>query len=253
MENFYVFIIRNDVIIYILCAFGLFWYVNELLRARRILRRAMFGLERETGTAVRNNALTFILLLSAIAGFVYYVNNRIAPTLPPEIWRPPTPTPDARATPLVSPTPLSTPTPPVIPLAPTVTLPGAPPVSPPGGGEATLTAVPPTPTPFVGCNIALNISEPANGAAVTGSISFFGTADTENFGHYTLEANGPQTEGQWASLLGRTINQRVVGSFLGSANLAGWASGPYLIRLTAVDSAGNETGVCVIQVTLDNS
>jgi hypothetical protein len=118
-----------------------------------------------------------------------------------------------------------------------------------------VTATPPpiTPTPFVGCTPTLNIIDPADGAAVSGPISFFGTADTANFGYYTLEANGPETDGQWSSLLGRTIDQRVNESFLGSANLSDWAPGPYLIRLTAVDNDGNETGLCVIQVTLQNA
>ncbi|MCA9998520.1 MAG: hypothetical protein KDE56_22310, partial [Anaerolineales bacterium] len=64
MDAFYVFIIHNDVWIYILCALGLFWYGSELVRALGILRRAMFGLERETGTRLRNNALFFIALLA---------------------------------------------------------------------------------------------------------------------------------------------------------------------------------------------
>lgn len=256
MEQLYVFIIRNDVWIYILCTFGLFWYVSELVRARRILRRAMFGLERENGRKMQGNALLFILILGTLAGFVSYVNAEIAPTLPPSLLRPPTPTPDIFATPLSSPTPLYTAVPPTTPpeLAPTVTLAGQ-----PGAINEDVTAVPNTPTPppvtptpFVGCRIALNITEPAGGSAASGVISFFGTANTDNFGFYRLEANGPQTNGQWASLLGRTIDKPVIDSFLGNADLSSWSSGPYLIRLVAVDTSGSETGACVIQITLDN-
>ena len=68
-----------------------------------------------------------------------------------------------------------------------------------------------------------------------------------------LETNGPQTNGAWASLLGRQVDTPVVEGFLGEASLAAWQPGPYLIRLTAVDSAGNITGACVIQVTLTGS
>ncbi len=257
MERLYLFVIRNDVWIYILCAFGLFWYISELWRAQQSLRRAIFGLERERGTRMRNNAAVFIIVLVAIAGGVFYVNNTIAPTLPPELLSPPTPTPDIFSTPLSSPTPLYTAVPPTPTgeLAPTVTLPSQ--LGLPEEEAVTLepteTAVPDaTATPFIGCRVNLNIIEPGEGSVVNGMITFTGTADTPDFGYYTLEANGPQTNGQWASLLGRTIDQPVNNSFLGNADLSEWASGPYLIRLTAVNQQGSTTGSCVIQVTMNN-
>ncbi len=255
MEQIFVFLIRNDVWIYILSLFGLFWYVSQFLRARRVLQQAMFGLERETGTRERNNALVFMMILLVIMGAVFYVNTRIAPTLPASLLLPPTPTPNIFATPLSSPTPLHTAVPPTIPpeLAPTVTLVGTLPAGPAATTAPTATPTSPaTPTPFVSCRIDLNLSEPSDGSVAAGVISFFGTANTENFGLYRLEANGPQTDGQWSNLLGRSIDKAVTDSFLGNADLSEWASGPYLIRLSAVDADGNDTGACVIQVTLDN-
>ena len=266
MESIYVFLILNDVWIYILSALGLFWFINEYVRSRRILRRAMFGLERETGAHIRNNALVFIIIFASIIAFVYYVNSSIKPTLPETLFKPATPTPNIFATPLSSPTPLGTaelaqPSPTPI-LAPTVTLASQPDVAqPPGAGqneailvdEATDTPTPgPTITPFIDCTTDLNISEPRNGAAVADVITFSGTVDTADFLYYRLEANGPETGGRWASLLGRTIDQPVRDGFLGDANLSQWASGPYLIRLTAVNTAQSEIGQCVIQVTLSN-
>lgn len=167
MEPFIVFIIRNDVWILILCAMGLFWYITELFRARRLLRRAMFGLERETGTRMRNNALLFITIFASIVLLVYYVNTRVAPNLPPEVLNPvPATTPDIFLTPLSSPTPLGgpaeqqpTPTPP---LAPTVTLPGSGPPQDDGSPDAPIPAV--TPTPFVACTQDLNFTQPRDGA-----------------------------------------------------------------------------------------
>ena len=121
--------IRDSVWIYILSAFGLVWYIGELIRAQRALGRAMFNLERETATRLRNHALSFVLFFVAIVGIVYYVNRFVAPDLPEEVLSPMTPTPDIFATPLSSPTPLVTPLvegdisiAPV--LAPTATLPG---------------------------------------------------------------------------------------------------------------------------------
>ena len=269
MDRIYVFLIRNDVWIYILCALGLFWYVSEFVRSRYLLRRAMFGLERETGTNVRNNALFFILLLSATISTVYYVNAEIAPELPAELLRPPTPTPDVFTTPLASPTPLSSPdASPTSPPAPTITLPsqaGAPipdsssPANETDSGAADsdngdtppIDGNEPPPTPAVGCTPELNISDPRDGAVVSGVVSFSGTVGGSNSAAYRVEANGPQTNGQWASLLEQAIPAQQ--GFLGNVNLSEWASGPYLIRLTAIDSSANETGYCVLQVTLDNN
>lgn len=266
MDQVYVFILRNDVWIYILAALGLFWYGSQFLQARRALQRAVYGLERERGTQIRNTAVFFLLFFSGLMGAVYYVNTSIAPTLPPELLRPPTPTPNIFATPLASPTPLNTPAirpPEPTPIvAPTITLPGQQAEQSTGpitGSEPTPlpqanTPTPsgPTPTPFVACTVNLNISDPSNGSVVSGLINFNGTANTTNFGFYTLEANGPETDGAWASLLGRNIDRPVQNGFLGNVNLSEWQGGPYLIRLAATDRAGNLTGQCVIQVTLDS-
>jgi hypothetical protein len=270
MEPIYVFLIRNDVWIYILCGLGLFWYGNEFLRSRRLLRQAIFGLERERGLRIRNSALSFILLLAAVIGAVYYVNVQVAPGLPPELFRLATPTPDIFSTPLSSPTPLGTaeisPPTPTVPLVPTITLAGQPgeeaatlagTSSPgegarPGADETPGTSTPsgPTVTPFVACTVDLNISQPRDGAFVSGSIIFNGTADFPDFKAFRLEANGPETSGQWASLLGRSIEQPARDSFLGNVNLSQWQPGPYLIRLTGVNTAGSDAGYCVIQITL---
>ena len=257
MQKVYIFIIQNDVWIYILCAFGLFWYLTQFWRARSTLRQAMFGLERERGTRTRGNALFFIALLGSVIAAVFYVNLYIAPTIPLEALKPPTPTPDFRVTPLTPPTPLSTAVPPspTLIFAATATLPGQ---GEPGGGDAgdlpatDETPSPPavTPTPFISCKSELNFTQPKDGSVISGPITFFGTTNTENFGNYSLEANGPETGGQWASLLGRKIDQQVIDSFLGNADLSEWSSGPYLIRLTAVDADDNLTGYCVIQVTI---
>jgi len=259
MERLYLFIIRNDIWIYIISAFGLFWYLGELFRSQRLLRQAVFNLERETSIHIRNNALGFVLLCSALIGIVYYVNTRVAPKLPAELLAPPTPTPNVFATPLASPTPLGLEQPealrPSLPaLAPTVTLPGVPGQDngssgqPPAEAAATPVVIP---TAFVACTDALQISEPRDGAAVGGDITFAGTANTGEGHTYMLETNGPQTTGEWAPMLNEAVPQPVVEDVLGRANLVDWSGGPYLIRLLARDASGNDIGQCVIQITLD--
>ncbi len=268
MNQLYVFILKNDVWIYIVAALGLLWYVNEYFRSRRILKQAMFGLERERGSRVRSNALLFIFILGSIISFVFYVNNQIAPTLPAELLRPATPTPNIFSTPLSSPTPLQTTVPTPVPsLVPTITLVGnniAQPAPANNEGEAdTDTAVSddptteagtplPPPTPEVACNVRLNITDPRDGAVVPSTVTFFGTVDVDEFNYFRLEANGPQTSGQWADLLGRNVNQRIIDGLLGSANLEQWETGPYLVRLTAVNNNGFDISQCIIQITLEN-
>ena len=223
-----------------------------------MLRRAMFGLEKERGRTLRNTAAFSVLAFTAVISLVYYVNNQIAPTLPPELLKPPTPTPNIFATPLSSPTPLGTiPPTATIPLVPTVTLPGQSNLAPldtTTNITNSVTAVPDIPiitTPTISCLPQLNITEPRDGSAVSGLITFNGTANTDNLQFYSLEANGPETNGQWASLLASDVNQPVVEGSLGQANLQNWSTGPYLVRLTAVDILNNITNICVIQVTLN--
>ena len=258
MDRVFVFLIRNDIWIYIICGLGLFWYTSDFIRAQRGLRSAIFGLERERGKQKRNTALFFMAFFATLIAAVLFVNQRVAPNLPEELLKPPTPPPNPLSTPPLSrPSPVGTPPtarPIVTPnIAPTVTLQGqgGGPAEPEPVDQATQTPTPYVPpTPFVDCTTNLNISEPGNGAAVRGNISFYGTADTENFGAYILETNVPQTNGQWSSLLGREITTPVREGFLGNVNLSMWGSGPDLMRLTTLDIENNITGQCVIQVTL---
>jgi hypothetical protein len=268
MEQIFIFILRNDVWIYILCTLGLIWYGSQFFQSQRILQRAMFGLEREKGARMRTTAVFFLLFFGSVLAFVFYVNNTIAPTIPDSAWKPPTPTPNIFATPLSSPTPIGTaeirPPEPTPELVPTITLPADAINNPQSSGNnenqvTDLTPIPdtptpggPTPTPFVDCTVDLNIDEPANGSVISEVINFTGTANTPNFAYYRLEANGPETDGAWASLLGRDMDQPVQDSFMGNVNLSQWGDGPYLIRLTTVDRNNFVTGQCVIQVTLDN-
>lgn len=261
MDRIYLFLIRNDVWIYIVSVLFLFWYLTELVRAMRTLRRAMFNLERETATAARNHALSFVLFFSAVIGIVFYVNRNIAPNLPEQVLIPETPTPDVFATPLSSPTPFGTAVAegegifaPV--LAPTATLPSQP------GLEATAvltgTAVGETgapigtPTPITDCIPELMISEPLNGSVLFQRVTIRGTANTGDLHQYSIEMNGPQTVGAWAPITQEPVAQPVVNGDLAQADLSQWAVGPYQMRLRALNATGGELGACTIEIILDN-
>ncbi len=263
MERLYVFLIRNDVWIYILCGLGLTWYMAELWRARRILRGAMFGLEKERGRQMQQTALTFIVFFAAVIGLVTYVNSQVAPTLPQELLKPPTPTPNVFATPLSSPTSIGGEATATFAVAPTVTLRSPDESSEPPAGLGTIPAEPEEtpaetatatlPAQAGGCNPGVEITAPPNGITATGIVTFFGTATSTNFAALDLEVYGPETDGGWLSLLGQPATSPVLDGILGRADFTNWAPGDYLVRLRLLDDQGGTASQCIIQISVTTS
>lgn len=261
MEKIYVFLIRNDVWIYILSGLGLIWYLSELWRSRRMLRGAMFGLEKERGQRLQRRSLFFIFVFTAVIALVFYVNNNVAPTLPADILKPPTPTPNIFATPLSSPTPIggaSQRTPTIV-IAPTVTLPtslspGLESTGPGSENQDTAETIESTPTVVIaGCSAPLNITSPASGVPVSGEVTFFGSIEMIDFGSYELEANGPQTGGAWLSIQGPVSVDPISDGVLGTANLSNWLPGVYAIRLNVFNNENALIGQCAIEIVLQSS
>lgn len=114
-------------------------------------------------------------------------------------------------------------------------LPSAPPLQP---------VVSPSPSPLQPSGNFCLITSPADGSQVSGQVTFVGSATAEQFLFYKLEANGPQTGGIWASLLGSVVSTPVTGGGLGTTNLGGWEPGTYSIRLVVVDVTSNEVARC---------
>jgi hypothetical protein len=257
MDRFYVFIIRNDIWIYFLCGLALIWYFSQLWQARRLLRQAMFSLEEERGKLIQRTALSAIFILLLIVGGITYVNIEVAPTLPPGLLDPPTPTPNIFATFSAPSSSVGTPQPdrtPTLGIAPTVTLRGQ------SGsdifddetpGAPTNTPVPTLPPVTEACNSQAAITSPPAGITATGPVTFFGTAANENFGRYDLQALGPQTEGEWVSLLDAPVGEPVLDNILGRFDFANWLSGEYVVRVLITNPAGEEVGQCGIQITVD--
>ena len=280
MERLYVFLIRNDVWIYIICALGLLWYLNELFRGQGTASRAMFGLERETALRTRNKALILVVIFSAIVAVVVYVNTNIRPDLPPELLRPPTPAVRNGLAPATAPT-IQTevlpdePPSPTSPLAATVTLFSATSspltttqvatatiettgtVDIPSPAELPEPALTPTTAettvssqPSGGAPNAI-ITEPREDASILGLLNVFGSANTDDFSYYEIEIRGPQTNERWASLVGRRILQPVSNGILaGNVNLSAWTSGQYEIRLSIINQTGEITHQCHVSIIL---
>ena len=251
MDRIYVFLIRNDIWIYILSAIGLVWYLTEYWRSRRILRSAIFGLEKEKGGRIRQRAIILVIFFFGIIAIVTYVNLRIAPTLPLELLKPPTPTPNIFATPLSSPAasdPQGTVT---LQIAPTVTLSGPGIEGSPSSDSLSIIEEPTeTPYPVVltgDCSPEVNITSPPNGTSVGRSLTLFGTATGGQFAAYVLETLGPETDGGWLSFSG-TNSLPVQDGILGTFSFDGMPTGVDYVRLSAVNEEGEEIGQCVIEL-----
>lgn len=274
MDRVYIFLIRNDVWIYIICALGLLWYLNELIRSQSKARRAMFGLERETALRTRNKSLLVVIILSTIVAAVIYVNTEIRPALPPDLLRPPTPTASTGVASTIAPTTATERSPhgtasPTSPIAPTVTI-SAQTASPLTGTLSTTNALDipstselqepvstqPMPSPTAesqpsACSPDAIITEPREDATILGLLNVFGSANTEDFGYYEIEIQGPQTNDRWASLVGRRIMQPVADGILaGNVNLSFWTAGVYEIRLTITNQEEQITHQCQVSIVL---
>lgn len=261
MDRLYVFVIRNDIWIYILCSLGVIWYLAELVRARRLMRGAMFGLERERSQRMQNRAALLLLFFVTVISLVAYVNLQVAPTLPDDLLKPPTPTPNIFSTPLSSPVPqgesegLSTAT---LAVAPTVTLAGD---LTGNSGDATTTSEPNSSDPSTetafpdveidDCLPEVAISAPPSGVSITGEVAIFGTANPEDFSYYDLEIFGPSTGGRWISLFDVLKREPLIDDILATVDLDGLDRGIYLLRLAATNTDGDEVGQCVIQVEVN--
>jgi hypothetical protein len=261
MDRLYVFIIHNDIWIYLLCILGLVWYLAELVRARRLLRSAMFGLERERGQRMQNRAALLVLFFVSIITLVAYVNLQVAPTLPAELLKPPTPTPNIFSTPFSSPIPqggsegVSTAT---LSIAPTVTLANDQEGNAVGttesSGESPSAASTESALPDVeigDCDPEVAISAPPSGVSISGEVAIFGTANTDNFGYYDIEIFGPATGGRWISIFDALRREPLIDGILATIDVAGLESGSYLLRLVVTNIEGVGAGQCVIQVEVE--
>ena len=160
----------------------------------------------------------------------------------------PTDTPAPTETPFPTGTPELTPT---SELTPTVT-PGSPTVSP--TPEATFTPVvgetpsptvaPPSPTPSSEAGLRAIITQPVDGAQVTGQVAVTGSADGAGFVGYVLEyALGDQPgETDWLPVAPPSA-QPVSDAILALWPTDGLGTGVYSLRLRALDSSGNVRAV----------
>lgn len=216
------------------------FFIRVIWLARRDRTRSIFTLEREHANARMTRAFIGLMIVLSLALGIYYLSV-ITPTIVPPTQDTPTPTPIIALPP--------TPTPPPLLPTPTPSLTPSPTLPPP----TIQVEVTPTPTtasvPVAGqvpnCpNPNARITQPGDGARVSGVIQISGAASVENFDYYKFEFRPPG--GDWSFI--QSYDNAVLGGVLGSWNTGTAAPGEYEFRLVVVDTIGNYPEPCVIHL-----
>jgi hypothetical protein len=235
-------IVKFDTWLYIGLGLTALFFIRIIWLARKDRTRSIFTLERENANArMMRGFLGLMVVLSLTLG-VYYL-SAITPTIVPPPQETPTPTPIIALPPTPTSPPLPTQTP-------TLTPTPLPPV------EATVESTEqPTATPVpaqVGqapnCPQAnARITQPGDGAHVSGVIRVNGAATGDDFKYYKFEFRAPG--GEWSFI--ELFNNPVINGVLGSWNTATVGPGEYEFRLVVVDTIGNYPEPCVIRLVVE--
>lgn len=216
---------------YVILALAGLVYIRKFILSWEDLRRAAFGLERESAQSSLNQSAGMLVLLFLMAVAVFVLVSFVAPSFPAS-------------------NPLITPTMDLL-ASPTTTLVVE------GTEEAlttpTIEAMAQTATVGVvgeGCVPGqIMLSEPVDGTEINGVIVVRGTADIQNFGFYKYELARPG-ETIWLTIqAGRDIIRE---GELGQWDTRTLAPGDYMLRLVVTDNQGESLEPCVIRVHVNN-
>lgn len=216
---------------YVILALAGLVYVRKFILSWEDLRRAAFGLERESAQSSLNQSAGMLVLLFLMAVAVFVLVSFVAPSF-------------SASNPLITPTM-------DLLASPTTTLVVE------GTEEAlttpTIEAMAQTATVGVvgeGCVPGqIMLSEPVDGTEINGVIVVKGTADIQNFGFYKYELARPG-ETIWLTIqAGRDI---IRGGELGQWDTRTLAPGDYMLRLVVTDNQGESLEPCVIRVHVNN-
>lgn len=234
------FIARIDLVLYALCATGIFFAIRQFVVANRSKHLAVYPLEHEAARSRQSRALSTIVSLTAVVAGTYILTNVVEPNLvePPP---PPTPTPVVFLTQEPTPTPYQA-------LFPTIT----PTVGLPPAEQEVAEAIPPLNADeetVAGCDIlGARITSPVAGAAVSGQVSVEGEANILDFAQYKFEISGPATGEAWAVV--GTYTLPVISGYLGSWDSTSLLPGSYTLRLVVLNIAGNYPTPCEVPIVI---
>lgn len=231
MEEVLAFFRTYEMWMYVILLLAGLIYIRRFILAWEELRRAAFGLEKESAQSHLNQSAGMLVLLFIMAAAIFVIVSFVAPAFPASVPLL-TPTMDLLASPSST--------------FESETLPAE---------AGTLTAAAPALTATLevageGCIPGeIMLSEPIDGAQVSGVIVLLGTADVENFGFYKYEVARPG-DTLWQTIqAGRDIIQD---GELGQWDTRTMAPGDYMLRLVIVDNQGESLEPCVIRVNVNN-
>ncbi len=229
-------------------------YLRAWLLASRDLRASLFSLERESAVQrMRRAASGALCTFGVLIGFFFVQfflmrtvdwEQIIRPTATPGFDIPrvsyaetagaPTVTPDPRTP---SPTPSPSPT-----RRPTIPWPTPTTMAPP----ATATPqAPPASCPTAG----VEITQPGQGAQVSGRVDIRGTANIANFSFYKVELGLGDHPARWTSI--SDVHHNVVNDgLLDVLDVSSLPAGTYSLRLVVVDITGNFPPPCEVQIVV---
>lgn len=217
---------------YVILALAGLVYIRKFILAWEELRRAAFGLERESAQSSLNQAAGMLVVLFVMAIGVFVVVTFVSPAFPES-------------------NPLSTPTIDLL-ASPTTTLVEELPeegMSEISTEELTMT-ITAEQVQGEGCIPGqIMVTEPREGTEISGVVIVEGTANIDNFGFYKYEIARPG-ETIWLTILaGREIKNE---EELGNWDTRTLAPGDYMLRLVVTDNQGVSLDPCVIQVRVNN-
>ena len=206
-------------------------YIRRFILAWEELRRAAFGLERESAQSHLNQSAGMLVLLFIMAVAIFVVVSFVAPAFPASI-------------------PLQTPTMDLL-ASPSTTIEGEAAQDQDATPTADLLSL--TATVQVigeGCIPGqIMLSDPVDGSEISGVVIIKGTADVQNFGFYKYEV-ARLGDTVWQTIqAGREIKQE---SELGQWDTRTLAPGDYMLRLIVIDNQGETLEPCVIRVNVNN-
>lgn len=249
MRTLLEFIARIAIVIYALAVMGVLFAFRGLVRARRRLRVAVFGLEREAAREQLRRSMTTLVTLLLLMLVVYAIDNIIVPNTTP-VAEAPTPTPVVFVT--QPPTPTAS-----LLLFPTITpTPGIPPAEVAGAeagdeDEGEGEALPTEDVP--GCEIlGQTITSPTPNESVSGQVSVEGTVNILSFQQYKFELRGAGTGDEWV-VVGTYFNLVPNGGLLGVWDATSLAPGPYTLRLVVHREDGSTLTPCDVPIVISRT
>ena len=231
MEEVLSFFRTYEMWLYVILLLAGLIYIRRFILSWEELRRAAFGLERESAQSHLNQSAGMLVLLFIMAAAIFVIVSFVVPAFPASVPLQ-TPTMDLLASPSstlegeLQPEQLETPT--VDPLSVTATIEGV--------GEGCIPG-------------QIILTDPVDGSQVSGVIVLQGTANVQNFGFYKYEVARPG-ESLWQTIqAGRDI---IIESELGQWDTRTMSPGDYMLRLVIVDNQGESLEPCVIRVNINN-